>query len=302
MRIPTPLRTTLSAAAVLAVSVHSQPGKVLDLSAWKVTLPVTEDGEDGPSRKAAEIRMPGLATFEQAPWLRDTTLGGVRAAAFRAHADGAKTSSNTKFARCELREMVPSPYANAAWRFGDGKAHVLTLTQAVTALPLERPQTAAGQIHDADNDVFMLKCIGRTPGKAGRSARLVAFTDDASREFPIEEDYTLGTFFTLAIQVSPAGRLTVLYDGKATGIADYGSFPRVKELNPTLAGMYFKAGCYIQSNVVDYGEKPDAYAEVVISGSGLGHGGTTGLAAARILSAPTALRRLPGLDLLGRIR
>jgi hypothetical protein len=276
------------------------PGAVLDLAAWKLALPVTKDGLDGASRIGREVNQPALDTFSLRPWFRDTTLAGRKSVLLRAHANGAKTSSNTKFARSELREMTPSPYDEAAWKFKDGKAHTLQVTQAIMALPLVRPQVSAGQIHDAGNDVFMLKCEGKAPGSVSAKAKLVGYVDNASKGFPIDENYTLGTFFNLKVEVSAAGALSVFYNGEATPIAGHTDFPEVKaDGNPGLAGMYFKAGCYIQSNVADYDEKPDAYAEVAISDLKITHGAPVALGPWRPRN-PQVSAPGPAVDPLGR--
>lgn len=277
------------------------PGSILDLAPWKLALPVTKDGLDGANRIGQEVNQPVLDTFSRKPWFRDTVMGIRKAVLLRAHANGAKTSSNTKFARSELREMTPSPYDEAAWKFKDGKTHTLRVTQAILALPLRRPQVAAGQIHDAGNDVFMLKCEGKTPGTVSSKAKLVGYVDNASKAFPIDTAYALGTFFDLRVEVSSTGALSVFYNGAATAIAGHTDFPVVKaDGDPDLTGMYFKAGCYIQSNVADYDEKPDAYAEVAISDLKINHGAPVALG-----PMPEGARgsSVPGsrIDALGRV-
>jgi hypothetical protein len=276
-RLDSLLRTAVI-GLIAEASVCAMPAKILDLSAWRETLPVAADGSAGADKIAASIDQPKLAGFQARPWFHDTLGAEGPAVAFRANAGGARTSTHTLFARSELREMTASPYDEAAWAFKDGKQHTLTITQAITALPVVHPHTAAGQIHDADNDVFMLKCEGKTPGKVSTGASLVGYTDNSDKSFLIDGNYLLGTYFTLTVTVTTGGSLTVLYNGKATPIAAYTSFPVIKKLNPDLNGMYFKAGCYIQTNPTKYGEDPDAFAEVHLAKLQVVHGVPTALA------------------------
>jgi hypothetical protein len=176
------------ALAAVSGAWGAPPGNILDLKPWKLALPISSDGSDGASKISAELKQPELDTATVVPWFRDTVMGGTQAVLLRAHANGAKTSSNTKFARSELREMEPSPYASAAWKFKDGKTHTMVVTEAVTALPLLRPQVSVCQIHDANNDVFMLKCEGKTPGTVSENAKLVGYVDNATKGFPIEDN------------------------------------------------------------------------------------------------------------------
>lgn len=295
-----PLALTIAGTLPVSPLPAATPGSILDLGPWKIALPVTKDGLDGAGRIGQEVSQPVLDTFSRKPWFRDTVMSGKRTVLFRAHANGAKTSSNTKFARSELREMTPSPYDEAAWKFKDGKTHTLQVTQAILALPLARPQVAAAQIHDAGNDVFMLKCEGKTPGSVSAKAKLVGYVDNASKGFTVDEDYDLGTFFSLKVEVSAAGALSVYYDGKATPIAGHTDFSVVKaDGDPDLTGMYFKAGCYIQSNVVDYDEKPDAYAEVAITDVKITHGQP--VASSPLPRGPERESAGTGIDPLGRL-
>jgi len=255
-----------------AIVVIPKPSEVLELDSWKLTLPVDLDADT----KADEIKQPDLVGYEISPWFRTVTDGNGAAVAFRAAAGGVKTSSNTKFARSELREMDPPPnntVGGAAWRIGDGKTHTMSIRQAITALTVKRPHVAAGQIHDANNDAFMLKCEGANPGGTSNTGKLVAYLDNAKVSFAIDSNYVLGTVFTMTIIISPEGAVTILYNTQSTVVTDWtNGFVNLKaDGNPSLDGMYFKAGCYIQSNVVDYGELPDDFAEVKVYGLSISH-------------------------------
>ena len=91
------------------------PARILNLTNWKLTLPVDADGQT--DERAAEVRQPALNSYQHPTWFLANAAGtGV---VFRAHANGAKTSTNTKYARSELREMTSS-YSNASWSPGSG--------------------------------------------------------------------------------------------------------------------------------------------------------------------------------------
>ena len=117
----------------------------------------------------------------------------------------------------------------------------MTLTQAITHLPVVKPHIVAGQVHDADDDVFEIRLEG---------SRLTV-DHDGTNLGTLDDDYHLGTVFTLEI-VAGDGRFQVSYNGVVK--ADYAH---------SGSGFYFKAGSYPQSNP-SKGDDADAYGEVVI--------------------------------------
>lgn len=117
----------------------------------------------------------------------------------------------------------------------------MTITQAITATPRAKPHVVAGQIHDAEDDILMVRLEGR---------RLFVESngDDVG---VLDPRYRLGTRFTVAIVATPSG-VRVTYNTARTV-----DLPKVGR------GWYFKAGCYPQSNP-ERGDSPDAFGEVVI--------------------------------------
>jgi hypothetical protein len=221
---------------------------------FKITLPIDKNG--GTSGKAMEVR--DLSNFEMAPWYREVTVAGESGMAFRANCGGARTSSRTKFSRSELREQ--SNGKGASWSFTDGATHRMTVREAIVALPPRRPHVTAAQIHDAKNDVFMLKAEGKGNGMAA----LYACLDNDNVKVLVDGNYVLGTPYTLEVSVTNKV-LTVSYQGAVVeGLSAFTDFSKIKKQNSRFTGMYFKAGCYIQSNVKNYGEKADSFAEVVV--------------------------------------
>jgi hypothetical protein len=211
--------------------VPNSPGDQLDLSYWKLTLPTGSDEEPD------EILQPELAEFEQPPhfWLDDTS-----SVVFRAEVDGV-TTSGSSYPRSELREMTPGGRDEAAWSTSEGR-HVMTIRQAITALPPGKPHVVAGQIHDADDDLVMIRL---------EESHLFV-EGDGDELGTLDPDYVLGTEFTVRI-VAEGGTIDVYYDDLTTPAV---TVPREAE------GCYFKAGAYTQSNL-EYDEA-DAFGEVAI--------------------------------------
>ena len=220
------------------------PASVLDLTAWKLTLPV--DGCDD-NVWADEVKQPELATFSDARYFTVNSAGGV---VFRARVDGARTSSNTQYARSELREMTNRGADRASWSnesSGDG-VHTMTMEAAITATPTNKPHVVAAQVHGGDDDVIMVRLYGN---------KLVVDADDSDVRLPLDDDYQLGERFTVSITASD-GRIRMTYNGD-----------RTVEYQHSADGMYFKAGCYTLSNTTY--DQADQFGEVIIYSLGVSH-------------------------------
>lgn len=209
------------------------PAKLLDLSAWKLTIPAAVSG----SAHAAEIRQPELNTFQQAD-VFFTTTGGV---VFRAPCGGA-TTKGSHYPRCELREMLaPGSESPAAWSTDDDLLHVMTAELAVTHLPAVKPHVVCAQIHDAKDDLIMVR-VERTKLLVERKK---------AEDVLLDRHYQLATPFKLRIEA-----------GKGRIKAYYNDALKMDWPNST-SRCYFKIGCYTQSNPAK-GDRPDAYGEVVV--------------------------------------
>jgi len=216
----------------------SIPSGIINLTNWKLTLPAGDD-DDEPS----EITQPKLASFRDPRYFDVDTLGdGV---VFRAPVGGA-TTGNSEYPRSELREMTGGGKKQASWS-GESGTHVMTITQAITVLPQGKPQVVAGQIHDDEDDVVMVRLHG-TKLFVEADGRQVGVLDPA---------YRLGTRFTVQFVATP-GRIRVTYNGiKTVGLERDGS------------DYYFKAGCYTQANKDTSDD--DSYGEVVINALTIQH-------------------------------
>lgn len=213
------------------------PADVLDLADWKLTLPIgSREAPDEP----LEIFQPELATYAIDPYfLLDAAKTGV---VFHAHAGGV-TTSNSGYPRSELREMMAGGVDEADWSTSVG-VHTMTITQAITHLPEVKPHVVAGQIHDAEDDVVMI-----------RLEDTHLFVEGGGEELgDLTADYALGTSFTVRLQAAD-GVIDVYYEDMGTPVV---SVPRDTD------GCYFKAGAYTQSNL-EQGDDEAAYGEVVIT-------------------------------------
>lgn len=218
------------------------PSEILDLTNWKVTLPVGNPGRK--SKQPLEIRQPELAAYRLDPWFMP--LPDTRGVVFRAPVN-APTTGDTDYPRSELREMTNGGRENAVWSSKKG-THTLILDQAITAVPKGKPHIVAGQVHGDDDDVLVIRLEYPTLYIA-RSKKNVYTLDDR---------YVLGERFTVKF-VAHDGKILVYYDG-----SDAPVYTLDKKLNEA----YFKAGAYTQSNC-ETENSPDLctadnYGEVVI--------------------------------------
>lgn len=209
------------------------PSSIIDLTNWKLTVPVETSQPGSPD----EYKQPQLATFTLAPWY---TLNAARnGVQFRANAGGA-TTSGSSYPRSELREMTSNGTANASWSTTSG-THTMTIDQAITHLPDVKPHVVAGQIHDAADDVIVIRLEGTK-----------LFVDHNGVNGPVLNDaYVLGTRFKVQF-VASGGHIKVLYND-----VQKDDFVR------STSGCYFKAGAYTQSNL-SKGDAASAYGEVII--------------------------------------
>lgn len=206
-------------------------GDVINLSIWKLTIPMDDNG-DG---KADEVIMPALRLFEDPDFFRLSEKQDC--VIFRAQC-GAATTENSDYPRSELREMKKGGTKETSWGTNDGKVHNLTISAAITAVPAEKQHVVCAQIHGAEDDLLMVRLEGK---------KLFIERNELDRVM-LDDNYELGSFFNLMI-IADNGRIRALYERK-----------QVMEWNVDRDGLYFKVGCYTQSNTKK-GDKPDAYGE-----------------------------------------
>ncbi|QQS60856.1 MAG: polysaccharide lyase family 7 protein [Candidatus Moraniibacteriota bacterium] len=217
------------------------PSKIINLSNWKITLPI---GTEKKPKYPLEIRQPELNEYRLDPWFSLTPeKDGV---VFRAPVN-APTTGNTKYARSELREMKDGGKNSASWSSTEGK-HTMILDQAVTAIPKVKQHVVAGQIHDSEDDVIVIRL--EYPN--------LYVNVDGENEYVLDANYTLGKRFTVKF-VAEKGKTSIYYNKQDDPVY-------VLDLDYSEA--YFKAGVYTQSNCKTEEDKKycqsDNYGEVIL--------------------------------------
>jgi Alginate lyase/Fibronectin type III domain len=216
------------------------PANVLDLTNWKLNLPVDANGTQ--TGTSLEIKRPKLDTFSINPYFMNNINN--TAVIFNANCDGA-TTSGSGYPRSELREMTNNGTTNASWSSSSG-THIMEIDQVITHLPLVKPHIVVGQIHDASDDIIVFRLEG---------AKL--FMDHNGNDGTIlDNNYVLGTRFKVKFIVSN-NQVQSYYNDV------------LRETYPiTFSGAYFKAGAYVQSSCKGSkqvpGELCTAYGEVLI--------------------------------------
>ena len=161
----------------------------------------------------------------------------TKALVFRCPVEGA-TTSGSKYPRSELREMTPDG-KKAAWSADKG-IHILSYEFLAIRLPLNKPHMVVGQIHDGKNDVLQIRVEGSSAYIAYGKEK-VLFNVNALQEWiPIDIEVRGGK-----VRVYCGGDLKATFK------------PRSRK------GLYFKVGCYLQSNL-EHDEEGE-YGEVVVT-------------------------------------
>ncbi|GAA2109906.1 chondroitinase-B domain-containing protein [Streptomyces synnematoformans] len=217
------------------------PADVLDLTNWYIGLPIGD--EESPTN----VEQPELDTFAIDPWFIATE--DCDAVRFRAAVNGV-TTSGSSYPRSELREMTDSGQEKAAWSSTSG-THTMVIDQAITALPEDKPEVVAGQIHDSDDDVSVFRLEGE---------KLYVTSPDDSNYYLVDENYELGTRFEAKFVVSD-GEIEAYYNGELQ-----------TTLSEDFSGAYFKAGAYTQANCERSSPcSDDNYGQVEIYGLNVTH-------------------------------
>lgn len=209
---------TVSRAAAASCA---YPAQVLNLTGWKLQLPVPRD-----PTSIVEIRQPQLATYAISPYfvVADPTNCGA-GVAFHTPINGPHTSGS-HYARTELREMTADGTSNASWSSTFG-THTYNETIAFTATPTGKPDVVGAQIHNATEDLSLLVLHGTK----------LYVTDSVAGNFKlVSANYKLGTKITMKWTVS--GGITRAYVNGKLQLTFHEAY----------SGAYFKAGSYPQAS------------------------------------------------------
>ena len=278
------IRLTLSLAAGLllgaaAMTASAQATNPFELDDWKLGLPLDADG-DG---KSDEISATELAEgWRDSRFFFDSGDGGI---SFRSPVRGTTTSSNTKYVRTELREMLrrgntrpkTSGLSKNNWNFSsaprrslrklggvDGELHAELKIDHVTTTgdKSQIGRVIIGQIHGKDDEparLYYRKLPGHTNGslyfmhevKGQEKDLLIPLLGDRANGAPNPVDgIPLGERFGYSIvAMGHALQVTIIRDGKPVAR---------KQIDMSESGydakdeyMYFKAGVYNQNNTGD---------------------------------------------------
>ncbi|MFF1821343.1 polysaccharide lyase family 7 protein [Kribbella sp. NPDC058245] len=191
------------------------PADVLDLTNWKITLPI------GADESPTEIKQPALATYSNDPYFK-VVGDGVQ---FRAPVNGV-TTSGSGYPRSELREMTNNGSSNASWSSTSG-THTLVVRESFDQLPADKPQLVGAQIHDANDDGTVFRLEGSS---------LYITNGDTTHHKLVTSSYVLGTVFEAKFVVS-GGQTKAYYNGTLQ-----------TTITKNFSGAYFKAGAYTQAN------------------------------------------------------
>ncbi len=208
-----------------------------DLSNWKLTLPVDEDGDtDG---TAIEIKL--LEGYENDAFFYYADDGAL---VFKTSVDGA-TTKGSKYPRTELREMIDGE--RAAWTLDEGGT--MTATLQVDAMPTKfdgaSGRMVIGQIHGEDDELVRLYYEGGTVYFKNDQAG----PDDKELRFELRNDsgetadIALNETFSYLIEARDNTlRVEVYADGE--------TYSSVTPINSVWDSdtFYFKAGAYLNTN------------------------------------------------------
>jgi hypothetical protein len=234
----------LSALLFASASTFAAAQAAIDLSNWKVTLPVDKEGRfDG---KAVELKASDIGV-RTAPWFAPGHGGAI---VFIAPATGA-TTSGSGYPRSELRELNPDG-SLAAWTIERGGT--LNAVVSINELPATDKATPGriviGQIHGPDDELCRLyyeegalyfvddkASDKRRNAKSKYKETAFELKSSSGRSTSIP----LNSSFSYEIKVAD-GKLTVAtqHEGEA-----YSATEVISDFWPGQP-LYFKAGVYVQ--------------------------------------------------------
>lgn len=228
------------------------PSERVDMASWKITLPISKDDYFGSGGSTAAELKPGRNEGVSVPgvWeVVDHPVDGSMAR-FRVTTGGARTSSGTKYARTELRQLVDGD--DGYWSFSG--QHTLTVRGRVMETPPNRPEVVVAQIKAGSDEAARVEWDG------DQGWNLV--WDEDNTEQLGRLGYDIGEAFLVELVVDDyevSAKVTNLDSGQSAGKQWRTELSKARS-----TGGYFKAGAYVQSQAgVD--DSPDAVADVWFS-------------------------------------
>ncbi len=216
-----------------AQTTDAAPGRVFDLSHWKLTLPVDKNGREG--GHAAEVSAMQLAAGFSNSYFH---LGGDQSMVFWSPVTGA-TTDGTRFPRCELREMLAPTDTSVNWTAKG--THSLSARCRVLQVPGSQ-KVIVGQIHGYSGQA---KPLIKLQFFKGRIEALIKTSPDPKNDTDIKFTWPkvgLDRDFDYVIKLQD-NQLSVTVDGvtQTTDIAQ-------NDPDWLQETFYFKLGAYTQDN------------------------------------------------------
>ena len=222
--------------AVHASCANVHPSSILDLSHWKLTLPV--DADNGTGGEAADIESADLAAGYDSGYFCTDPSGGVK---FWAPVDGA-TTGGSDYPRSELRQMLDPDDDNVNWNPADYEA-TLAATLTVSRVPSSTRKVVIGQIHGFQTNAYVkLRYLYNPATHTGSLAALVNESPTASDSdnygsvdgLPFDEPFTYSiTVRDRVVTIKVNGHVLTSFHVQHAWLHE---------------PMYFKAGSYDQAS------------------------------------------------------
>jgi hypothetical protein len=198
------------------------------------------------------------AGYTNYPYFTLNTAGN--AVSFYTDMAGKQTSSNTAYARTELRELGSDGVSHAQWAASTSTSvvHQMIYTFKVNHIQPNKPWCTIGQIHDPNSDALSIKVKGATTS----ALSVVATIYDNDQSTALVPVYNIGD--TVTIKINITGGVLKIYANNVLKITS--------SLLSGKTGLYFKVGQYPQSHDDAGGfESPTEYCNVEISGLSVTH-------------------------------
>ena len=199
----------------------------------------------GLSSGHVDIDPNALKTYVNTPYY--TMSPDSTAVQFQVFMNGGRTSANTSYPRCELREYATgSTSTKASWSGSSGRHIMRGKTKVMHYAPV-KCEVVVAQMHDADDDTLQI----RAEASSATGSQTWRLSINGSEVDDLISGVALGQEVAWDIDVNN-GTLTVKINGTTqyTGNPGWGS------------GQYYKVGAYPQQNSTDQSNSSSEYSRV----------------------------------------
>ena len=223
---------------------HKNPSNIVDLSSWKLQLPIA--GNNG---KVVEEILPSTLqdgySNSQYFYVDDSS----DAITMRCVVNGAKTS-NTKYSRTELREMIGSKSTD---NWGLGGTHILNTTESVEAVS-STGKIVVAQIHgiyaDGTNGPVLVKIMYDYSANGVWAMVKDKTGEDGKDSKSIFSGIELGQKFDTQIKCKDGTAYITISSNGRSELFSYNFLQNDSTWNDYL--YYFKVGNYLLDDEEDY--------------------------------------------------